>query len=98
MSKHASSTLQEKALVRTEPNPNQRTMSFRRSSLSSTHPKDLELLPTEADPLLSKVANETYGDESNIHLPENRRPSVSESRRFEPLPNQLVDVVRVYWH
>jgi hypothetical protein len=56
---------------------------------------DLEPVPAEADPLLGVVGEETDG--GDIQLPSHRRPSVGESRRFEPLSERIKDVVKVYW-
>jgi chromate transporter len=67
-----------------------------RSSGASSAVVDLALYSTEADPLLGVVGEETYGD--NVQLPSNLRPSISESRRFEPLSERIKDVVKVYWH
>ena len=71
---------------------------------------DLEIVPGEGDPLISKVGSEVYGSDrrttsSDNNLPittddnsERRRSSITESRRYEPLSERLKDVIRVYWH
>lgn len=63
-------------------------MSFR----SSFEARDLELLPTEADPLVSHVNNKTFGEEHG-----DIDASIRESRRFAPLRERILDVVKVYW-
>ena len=66
-----------------------------------TRTNDEEVLPNENDPLIGQVGDTTYGSEhtdDGIHEARRRRPSLTESRRFEPLGVRIRDVIDKFWY